>query len=358
MLQDDHVQIYEKEIRAAKRLTRIVKGSQKIMWLFYGVFLILVLSSSFLIHSDVVQSLAPNFIGSIHSNPNRMTYGILLLVLVISVSSWIFSFAYKSVLSKEQNTLSRLMKYLFPDMNYSSKDQVSREHVAESHLFTMDEATQAYTYGTLMNASDERQLAISDIGLIEEKTEKKIVDTLIRIPGINFIVILYQFVLKNIFSKKRAENVYYSFRGLFTSFVLGKNIESSFMLVPNNLGTDPFSNMIKEIIKQRGYDEYVQLEDERFNKVYTVYADDQVHARYVLSSVFMEELTELYNQIAMPITMRMAGNHMYIAMYYPDGFFSFADNKKHTSHILEFQEVVKALQVFVDKNSLSLVSKA
>ena len=63
-------------------------------------------------------------------------------------------------------------------------------------------------------------LTITDIGVIEKNVQTGFIDTLFKIPYLNMFVILYQFVFKNVFTSKSADNVYYTFRGMFcwTSF--------------------------------------------------------------------------------------------------------------------------------------------
>ena len=55
-----------------------------------------------------------------------------------------------------------------------------------------------------------------------------------RIPILNMVVMLYQYVLKDIFSNKTSDNVYYTFRGMFCWSSFKKKLNGHTIILTNN----------------------------------------------------------------------------------------------------------------------------
>ncbi|RUR80158.1 hypothetical protein PCC6912_30180 [Chlorogloeopsis fritschii PCC 6912] len=65
----------------------------------------------------------------------------------------------------------------------------------------------------------------------------------------------------------------------------------------------------------------VKLEDPEFTKYFTVYSEDQVEARYVLSTNLMAKLVEFRKKARRNIYVSFVDDIIYIAIEYPEGIF-------------------------------------
>jgi Protein of unknown function (DUF3137) len=82
------------------------------------------------------------------------------------------------------------------------------------------------------------------------------------------------------------------FDGIFISFSFGKRFNGK-TVVFKDMGT--LGNWFKDTFSKL---ERVALEDPHFEKMFEVYADDQIEARYLLTPAFMERLKELVIKMA------------------------------------------------------------
>ena len=82
-------------------------------------------------------------------------------------------------------------------------------------------------------------------------------------------------------------NIYDSFQGVIVDFEYKKNIKGHTIIFENSE-----ENKLVKLFLAKGY-EKVALEDVNFNKKFSVYTTDQVEARYVLTTSFMERFNQL-----------------------------------------------------------------
>lgn len=65
---------------------------------------------------------------------------------------------------------------------------------------------------------------------------------------------------------------------------------------------------------------FVHLEDPEFERLFVVYADDEVEARMILTPAMMRKLTELRKSFDRDLMLSFNGNMLYYASETPDGF--------------------------------------
>lgn len=98
----------------------------------------------------------------------------------------------------------------------------------------------------------------------------------------------------NLEVKKRAKNNDYYvsvFKGIFIHLSMHKNFHGK-TIVKKDSGA--IGNFVKNKFASSDL-QNVKLEDPRFEKIFEVYSSDQVEARYLLTTAFMERLLELNN---------------------------------------------------------------
>jgi Protein of unknown function (DUF3137) len=65
----------------------------------------------------------------------------------------------------------------------------------------------------------------------------------------------------------------------------------------------------------------IKLEDPEFSKYFTVHSQDQVDARYILSTSLMETLVKFRKKVRKNVYISFVENMMYVAVEYPNGLF-------------------------------------
>lgn len=144
-----------------------------------------------------------------------------------------------------------------------------------------------------------------------------------------------------------------SFRGLFISASFNKNLNSRTIVLSKS--NTSYLTRLRLVIKEsfnKGY--LIQLENRDFNKNFLVYAEDEVEARYVLSSSFMEKLLEYKDKINQDVAFSFINNRMYAAIYTNKNHFeanlskpltSMEEMIKHYTHFKMITDIVKDLEL-------------
>jgi hypothetical protein len=119
---------------------------------------------------------------------------------------------------------------------------------------------------------------------------------------------------KNIFLTNDA---YYQdiFRGLFFYAKFNKSTKAATIIKPKILKSN--LNTINPLDRKQ----IVKLEDPEFAKYFNVYSEDQIQARYILSTNLMEKLARFRKKIGRNVYVSFVEDTIYIAIEYPEGIF-------------------------------------
>ncbi|WP_291871564.1 DUF3137 domain-containing protein, partial [Maribacter sp.] len=305
---------------------------QKIMWGSTGIYFLLMLVNMALSYFTNVQLGFLDAFQATVQNPYANVYPIIFLVILLYPAVFFFTNAFKKLMKKEQTTISKMVKMLFPKVDFGQGMAAPLKEIKNSKIFSwVDNSTMVANYGQLRSSIDNRVVNIADIGIIEENTSNKLAKGLMLIPILNILVIFWNYVLKNIFTNKTADNVQYTFRGMFGWLAYPKKLHGHTVVLTNNqkLKIDRFAsfNFKKE--------QKVLLEDVRFTNKFVVYSTDQVEARYVLSTALMERVLALEEKFNRPILLSFHNEKMYLAVENTHGLFSFPSGKLDDIAIVE-----------------------
>lgn len=308
----------------------------KSTWIVYAIFLLLLMFPvifgnifNFYFLQNSIQSL-------FESLPIQHVSPLIIfvpLIIVISVLSRIVIWVFAKLRRREIRLIEEYVRALFPRFRFSTVVHIGQQIFQKSRLFKITHTSIVSAYGILKARLDDRDIVILDVGLRENTNKQKLGDTLAKIPILGMFISLYRIVVKTIFTKKIGENLQYNFRGIFAHTDSKIDFSGSVLILPNKLGTDPFSQMIKNFDTSRG--ELVELENDAFNQVFTVYGFDQIETRYLLSVSFMEKLLDLQKIVDAPLSLSFNDAKLYLALYIPDGVFGFATKKAMTTNHLE-----------------------
>lgn len=321
---------------------KVATVSQKVMWLLTGMYFLLMLlfplSNYYPDKFPALFTFLEQFKSTIE-RPYAILYPIIPVFLLIYLTTFLFGSFFKKFKLLETETFSKMFKILFPQFHFSQSSQLHINQIKESKLFSWIKAdTTIITYGLMTTEVNDVKLHISDFGIIEENMINKVITFLMKVPFLNFIVLIYQFIIKNLFSSKSPENVYYTFRGMYVRANFNKQLNGATVLVPNSIK----SRIDRYVSFKFKEEERVILEDVRFAEYFTVYSTDQVEARYVLSSTIMEKIVQLREKFDRNIMLSFLNNKMFLTVENPNGIFSFPSGKLDSIEVIE--EIVLDIQ--------------
>ncbi len=104
------------------------------------------------------------------------------------------------------------------------------------------------------------------------------------------------------------------FKGLFFRANFNKKLKSKTVVIPSILDANISSLKI-------GKGQLIKLEDPEFSKLFTVYGNDQVEGRYILSTNLMAKLAQFRKKAGRNLYISFVENMIYIAIEYPEEIF-------------------------------------
>ncbi len=317
---------------------------QKIMWGIAGLFFSLMFLNLLTSYFPFIKIDALKMFKSTAKNPYASMYPVVALVVLLYPAGRYFIKAFQDFKIKEATTITKMVKTLFPKVDFTQQINAPHKQIKASKLFAwIKSSTPMSVYGQIRSTQNESTINIADIGLVEQQTSSVFVENLMRIPGLNLLAIVYVYGIKNIFTNKTADNVQFTYRGMFCWLNFKKSLNGHTVILTNNQSTKLnryFSSSFKE-------EEKIELEDPRFTDQFIVYGTDQVEARYVLSTALMERIVALKEKFNQSILLSFQDKQMYLAVENKHGLFSFPAGKLDTIKIVEelANDIKTALQI-------------
>lgn len=104
------------------------------------------------------------------------------------------------------------------------------------------------------------------------------------------------------------------FGGIFFIGDFNKNFQGRTYIFPDKMEKSfgRFAKFLQSLV--RGHGELVKLEDLEFEKEFAVYSDDQIEARYILSTSLMQRILEFKRKAKSDIMMAFKSSKIYIAI--------------------------------------------
>ncbi|MCX5705507.1 MAG: DUF3137 domain-containing protein [Candidatus Omnitrophica bacterium] len=111
------------------------------------------------------------------------------------------------------------------------------------------------------------------------------------------------------------------FKGLLVIADFNKNFEGKTVVLPDTAERlfGGFGKMLQSWNLMRG--QLIQLEDPEFEKLFAVYGDNQVEARYILSTSLMKRIVDFKNKSGKQIYLSFVGSRIYVAISYSKSLF-------------------------------------
>ena len=223
--------------------------------------------------------------------------------------------------SRERSLMRVIILKMFPDAVFTSNKSIPRKVIAESCLFdVLDDNDKQLThteYGCIEFKDSNGGIAVYDMGVTSDKAAKM----MSQIPVLGFIVIVYRSIILPIFGKP-IESSIHSFRGMFGYHDSSLNPKGAVIILPDNL-EDKIGYLAHGIQAFRKKDDarLVILEDLEFEKLFAVYADDEIEARKILTPAMMRCITKLRYMLGRELMISFNGSMVYCASETHNGFF-------------------------------------
>lgn len=241
---------------------------------------------------------------------------IMIGFLVFCVLHFAFMKVF-SILSRQENEMmTDIIAKLFPDAMYMPSGSADSRLLAESRLFgtpISPDSPIAWTgYGRLDIPTSDGIVSIADVGVTSANRKD--------FSSMAFLEILYQSLVRPIFGV-RVESTIHDFRGMFGCCKLNRTFRGYVMLLPDHL-ENKLGYLAQTIqgMKEKHGAKFVHLEDSEFEKLFAVYADDEMEARMVLTPAMMRRLTSLRQSFKRDLMISFKENMFYYASDTPDGF--------------------------------------
>lgn len=215
---------------------------------------------------------------------------VLISVYIIGVSAiFIFYASIKSVKNKftayfKDEVILKIVKFIDEGLSYSPNDYISYEEFNKINLF----------------AKPVNKYFGDD--LISGKIDKTF---------IKFSEIHAHYVTKDKDNKDRVEKI---FDGIFVVADFNKNFKGKTYVLPDKNDKTYSNFLIFGEQKKNRFGELVKLEDVEFEKNFAVFSDDQIEARYILSTSLMQRILQFKLKTMKDIRLGFANSNVYIAI--------------------------------------------
>lgn len=302
---------------------------RKFIWIFTGFYIIILIGiiisnlyskqNVFTHLQKALESLIPNY-------SLIVLFGILMLL--ISFSSYVFSYFNKKYYQQEDDIITRSINTLFPNDSFTMWPENHKLLFRKSKLFSwLRIGTPVHEYGELeIRQGNGESIIILDIGVIEGNFKNKFLNFISQIPGVNLLYIAYLYIYNAV--KSEAD---YTFRGLFCSIPFQKNLKGYTVILSNK-----FQNKIDRAVSKRfKKEQQIVLEDMAFGDNFLVYSTDAVEAHYILSTKIMERINDLQTKFNRPIQLSFFKDKIYMTISNPNGFFSLEKKALDNSDLFE-----------------------
>ncbi|MBP7653665.1 DUF3137 domain-containing protein [Candidatus Dependentiae bacterium] len=234
---------------------------------------------------------------------------IILLFLIICIPG--FYFITKKYTSNFKNVvINKIITFIEPNLHYNKDGYINKSSYLESKIFTsLPDRFRGddHVYGSI----DKTKIDFSEIHS-EYKTES---------------------TDKNGRKKTSWHTI---FKGLFFIADFNKNFNGVTVVLPDlaeRLFGSFIGNMLQKANINRG--QLIKLEDVEFEKNFAVYGDDQIEARYILSTALMKRITDFKKKSKKEIYLSFVSSKIYIAVSYSKNLFE----PKVFKSLLDFSQI-------------------
>jgi len=214
------------------------------------------------------------------------------LLLGVIVCAFLYRWLIKEYVAAFKNDIiERIIRLVDPNLKYSKFGYIPRYSFTGSKLF--------------LKNPDEYDG--------DDHVTGKIGETSLEFSEINARYVTY--------NSKGGRQEHTIFKGLFLTADFNKHFKSTTVILPDT-AEKLFGHMgafFQSKNVSRG--QLVKLEDPEFERHFVVYGQDQIEARYVLSTSLMKRITDFKKKSGRNVFMSFVGSKIYVAISYARNLF-------------------------------------
>lgn len=215
-----------------------------------------------------------------------MVIGVVIGIIGLIVSKYKFNqFITPYTLYFKEKIIRRIIHSIDESLVYNAKAYIEKETFLKSNIFLKKP-----------NRYHGDDLVVGSIGE----------------TAIKFSEIKAYFVKKN--SDDKTEVYHPIFKGIFFEGGFNKSFKTRTYVLPDDM--DKSFSLLEMTFDNNDScrPPLVKLEDPDFEKHFAVFGEDQIEARYILSTSLMKRLTDFRNKTNKPISISFVDNHVYMAI--------------------------------------------
>ncbi len=285
---DDFKAYYETEMLPElevleKRRKKMVSRSFRVVLFSLLALLLLVVLYQSTLFDQKRDTLTPWFIGG----------GIVIVFIAIFTGvAWARDKTFYTDFKKQ--VIERIVKFISPNLLYEPKNYVGSDSFQRSRIFLNH--VDRYSGDDMVHGKiDKTQIWFSEVKAEHKTTTSD--------------------------NKGNRKTTWHTiFKGMFFIADFNKHFQTSTVVLPNRLGKGFLASFFNKINLTRR-EKHVNLEDPDFNRHFVVYGEDQIEARYVLSTSLMRRITEFKEKHPNPLYISFVNSFLYVAIAYRKNLF-------------------------------------
>ena len=221
-------------------------------------------------------------------DPVWIFLGVIIILFIIILSFRIYAFSKKFTEKFKRNVIKEIVSFIDNSLNYSPENGISESEFMRSTIFT--------------NSPDRYKM--------EDMVSGKIGST-----SMKFSECHAEYKTTTTDSKGRTQTQWHTiFRGLFFIADFNKNFKTRTVVLPDTM-EKMFGFLGKKLQSMNiGRDQLIKLEDPEFEKQFVVYGQDQVEARYILSTALMKRILDFRNKTKRDISLSFVNSSVFVAV--------------------------------------------
>lgn len=232
------------------------------------------------------------------------------------VAHYAFMICFRALGRQEEKVMRGIVAGLFPAARYLPQGRVDGRLLTESRLFGTPKGggrgVVSTGYGCIDIPVGDGWLRVADMGVTAAGGRD--------FAAMDIPEVLYRYFVRPIFGA-RVESTMHGFRGMFGCCRMGRRLRGHVVLVPDHLeGRLGYLAQAIQGLRHRYGAGLVCMEDPEFERLFVVYADDEVEARRVLTPAVMRGATALRRRFGRDLMLSLGGDMLYFASDIPDGF--------------------------------------
>jgi hypothetical protein len=267
--------LYEKEL-----VPEIEKqeGERKAFKKKFLIYLI----GSFIVFYSIYSLVVNTYFADQTTTP---VFWILIFIFLIPFFVMYNSFRKKFTTTYKNDVIKRIIHHISSDLRYNANGGFPKNQYLSSELF---------------KKKPDRYKA-------EDYIEGKIGGTYFRFSEVHS-------EYKTRSGKDNKETWHTIFKGIFFEADFNKEFKTKTFVMPDYL--ERSLGFIGKKLQSMNFSrpDLIKLEDPEFEKYFAVYGEDQVEARYILSTSLMKRLTEFREKRKHPIAISFVNNSIFVAI--------------------------------------------